>query len=178
MYVVSFIYRSALRLRIRRLVRWRVFNSARTATRNLDLPLAIGVTPPLPSSSYRIGRFWPGHGGHTAAGFSWSFLYGAFRLLPLRRAKRRNPNNIPRRSYVRHSKARPPKSLWGGNSLAPAVQHAGAIFVRRGRLWNKQSDPKEAAALELPLSFCLSTDSEASGHRRLQGRAWCASGNQ
>ena len=40
MYVV--IYRGALRRRIRRLVRSRVFNNARTATRNLDLPLAIG----------------------------------------------------------------------------------------------------------------------------------------
>ena len=39
MYVV--IYRGALRRRIRRLVRSRVFNNARTATRNLDLPLAI-----------------------------------------------------------------------------------------------------------------------------------------
>jgi hypothetical protein len=36
------IYRGALRRRIRRLVRSRVFNNARTATRNLDLPLAIG----------------------------------------------------------------------------------------------------------------------------------------
>jgi hypothetical protein len=40
MYVV--IYRGALRRRMRRLVRSRVFNNARTATRNLDLPLAIG----------------------------------------------------------------------------------------------------------------------------------------
>jgi hypothetical protein len=36
------IYRGARRRRIRRLVRSRVFNNARTATRNLDLPLAIG----------------------------------------------------------------------------------------------------------------------------------------
>jgi hypothetical protein len=42
MYAVSLIYRGALRRRIRRLVRSRVFNNARTATRNLDLPLAIG----------------------------------------------------------------------------------------------------------------------------------------
>jgi hypothetical protein len=42
MYTVSLIYRGALRRRIRRLVRSRVFNNARTATRNLDLPLAIG----------------------------------------------------------------------------------------------------------------------------------------
>ena len=42
MYVVLLIYRGALRRRIRRLVRSRVFNNARTATRNLDLPLAIG----------------------------------------------------------------------------------------------------------------------------------------
>src|SRR3974390_1026165 len=40
LYVV--IYRGALRRRIRRLVRSRFFNNARTATRNLDLPLAIG----------------------------------------------------------------------------------------------------------------------------------------
>jgi hypothetical protein len=39
MYVV--IYRGALRRRMRRLVRSRVFNNARTAIRNLDLPLAI-----------------------------------------------------------------------------------------------------------------------------------------
>jgi hypothetical protein len=42
MYAVSLIYRGALRRRIRRLVRARVFNNDRTATRNLDLPLAIG----------------------------------------------------------------------------------------------------------------------------------------
>ena len=36
------IYRGALRRRIRRLVGSRAFNNARTATRNLDLPLAIG----------------------------------------------------------------------------------------------------------------------------------------
>ena len=41
MYVMSLIYRGALRRRIRRLVRSRLFNNARTATRNLDLPLAI-----------------------------------------------------------------------------------------------------------------------------------------
>jgi len=40
MYVV--IYRGAPRRRIRRLVRSRVFNNPRTATRNFDLPLAIG----------------------------------------------------------------------------------------------------------------------------------------
>ena len=42
MYVVSLIYRGALRRRMRRLVRSRVFNKVRTATLNLDLPLAIG----------------------------------------------------------------------------------------------------------------------------------------
>jgi len=66
MYVV--IYWGALRRRIRR-VRLRVFNNARTAIRNLDLPLAIGVTPSLPSSSYCTGGFWPVHGGHSG-GFS------------------------------------------------------------------------------------------------------------
>src|SRR3974390_975552 len=74
MYAVLLIYRGALRRRIRRrLVRSRVFNNARIATRNLDLPLAIDVTPSLPSSSYCTGGFWPVHGGHTAAGFSWTF---------------------------------------------------------------------------------------------------------
>src|SRR6516165_3085339 len=40
----AFSYRGAgkIRRRIRRLVRSRSFNNARTATRNLDLPLAIG----------------------------------------------------------------------------------------------------------------------------------------
>ena len=50
-YVV--IYRGALRRRIRRLVRSRLFNNARTATRNLDLPLAICdpiLVPVLPTS--------------------------------------------------------------------------------------------------------------------------------
>jgi hypothetical protein len=47
------IYRGALRRRIRRLVRSRLFNNARTATRNLDLPLAICdpiLVPVLPTS--------------------------------------------------------------------------------------------------------------------------------
>jgi hypothetical protein len=44
------IYRGALRRRIRRLVRSRLFNNVRTATRNLDLPLAI-ATPPTGSSA-------------------------------------------------------------------------------------------------------------------------------
>ena len=62
----AFSYRGAgkVRRRIRRLVRSRFFNNARTATRNLDLPLAIGDPPPRPSSSYCIGGFWPVHGGH------------------------------------------------------------------------------------------------------------------
>ena len=55
MYVVSLIYREALRLRIRRQVRSRVFNSARTATRNLDLPLAIRDPRPIPGFSYVHG---------------------------------------------------------------------------------------------------------------------------
>ena len=57
-----------MRRRIRRLVRWRVFNNDRTATRNLDLPLAIGDSS-LPSSSYCIVRFWPVHGGHSGGLF-------------------------------------------------------------------------------------------------------------
>jgi hypothetical protein len=51
MYVV--IYRGTLRRRMRRLVRSRLFNNARTATRNRDLPLAICdpiLVPVLPTS--------------------------------------------------------------------------------------------------------------------------------
>ena len=70
MYVVLLIYRGALRRRMRRLVRPRVFNSVRTATRNLDLPPAIGRSPSLPSSSYCTGGFWPVHGGHSG-GLFW-----------------------------------------------------------------------------------------------------------
>ena len=53
MYVMSLIYRGALRRRIRRLVRSRLFNNARTATRNLDLPLAIcdPILVPVPPTS-------------------------------------------------------------------------------------------------------------------------------
>ena len=48
--------------------------------------------------------------------------------------KRRNRNNIPRPSYVGHSKARPPKSLWGGNQwprrrpLGPFLCQANSQF--------------------------------------------------
>ena len=79
-------YRGAgkVRRRIRRLVRSRFFNNARTATRNLDLPLAIGDPHPRPSSSYCIGGFWPVHGGHngrlflaSAGGFFiWAAIFG------------------------------------------------------------------------------------------------------
>ena len=41
----SYLCAGKVRRRIRRLFRARVFNNARTATRNLDLPPAIGVTP-------------------------------------------------------------------------------------------------------------------------------------
>ena len=65
MYVV--IYRGALRRRIRRLVRSRLFNNVRTATRNLDLPLAI-ATPPTGSSALcrdrnDSGSVWRQQGG-------------------------------------------------------------------------------------------------------------------
>ena len=53
MYVV--IYRGALRRRMRRLVRSRVFNNARTATRNLDLPLAIG--DPIAAQLFLLPRW-------------------------------------------------------------------------------------------------------------------------
>jgi hypothetical protein len=57
MYVVSLIYRGALRRRIRRLVRSRVFNNALTATRNLDLPLAIG--DPIATQLFLLHRQIP-----------------------------------------------------------------------------------------------------------------------
>jgi hypothetical protein len=57
MYVVLLIYRGALRRRIRRLVRSRVFNNARTATRNLDLPLAIG--DPIATQLFLLHRQIP-----------------------------------------------------------------------------------------------------------------------
>jgi hypothetical protein len=65
MYVV--IYRGALRRRIRRLVRSRLFNNVRTATRNLDLPLAI-ATPPTGSPALcrdrnDSGSVWRQQGG-------------------------------------------------------------------------------------------------------------------
>ena len=53
MYVV--IYLAALRRRSRRLVRSRVFNNARTATRNLDLLPAIGRSPSHPQPVYCMG---------------------------------------------------------------------------------------------------------------------------
>jgi hypothetical protein len=65
MYVV--IYRGALRRRIRRLVRSRVFSNARTAIRNGDL--AIRDLHPRPGSSYRISGFGPVHGGHNGGLF-------------------------------------------------------------------------------------------------------------
>ena len=65
MYVV--IYRGTLRRRMRRLVRPRVFNNARTASRNGDL--AIRDLHPRPGSSYRISGFWPVHGGHNGGLF-------------------------------------------------------------------------------------------------------------
>jgi len=87
----AFSYRGAgkVRRRIRRLVRSRFFNNARTATRNLDLPLAIGDPHPRPSSSYCIGGFWPVHGGHRQAFFgirrrsggffNWAAIFGQAR---------------------------------------------------------------------------------------------------
>ena len=85
----AFSYRGAgkVRRRIRRLVRSRFFNNARTATRNLDLPLAIWRPPSLHSSSYRTGGFWPVHGGHNgrlflasadapAVFFNWAAIFG------------------------------------------------------------------------------------------------------
>ena len=66
-----FSYRGAgkVRRRSRRRVRRRVLSNARTATRNLDLPLAIGAPHLIPSPSYCIGGFWPVHGGHNGGLF-------------------------------------------------------------------------------------------------------------
>jgi hypothetical protein len=62
---------------MRRLVRSRVFNNVRTATRNLDLLPATSTPILFPSSSYCIGGFWPVHGGHNG-GF---FLHPSVRRL-------------------------------------------------------------------------------------------------
>jgi len=51
-----------MRRRTRRLVRPRVFNNARTASRNRDL--AIRAPLSSPAASYCIGGFWPVHGGN------------------------------------------------------------------------------------------------------------------
>jgi hypothetical protein len=45
MYVVLLTYRGALRRRLRRRVSSRAFTNVRTATRSLDLPLAISGDP-------------------------------------------------------------------------------------------------------------------------------------
>src|SRR5215471_5849715 len=52
---------------MRRLVRPRVFNNARTASRNLDLPPAIGRSPSHPQPVYCMGGFRPVYGGNTAS---------------------------------------------------------------------------------------------------------------
>jgi hypothetical protein len=71
MYVV--IYRGALRRRIRRLVRSRVFDNARTATRNLDLPLAIDHPSDYPPQlSVEIGP------NPNASGSVWRQQGGSF----------------------------------------------------------------------------------------------------
>jgi len=67
-YVVLLIYRSALRRRIRRLI-LRDFNNVRTATRNLDLPLAIEGPHLTHKPVYCIGGFRPVYGGNTAVLF-------------------------------------------------------------------------------------------------------------
>ena len=69
MYVVSLIYRGALRRRNTTPSPPRVFNNARTATRNLDLPLAMEDPHLTHQPVYCIGGFRPVHGGNTA-GFS------------------------------------------------------------------------------------------------------------
>src|SRR6516162_10012152 len=67
LYVV--IYRGALRRRMRRLVRSRVFNNPRTATRNLDLPLAMEGPHLTHKPVYCIGGFRPVYGGNTSGLF-------------------------------------------------------------------------------------------------------------
>jgi hypothetical protein len=69
MYAVLLIYRGALRRRIRRLVRSRLFNNARTATRNLDLPLAMEGPHLTHKPVYCIGGFRPVYGGNTGGLF-------------------------------------------------------------------------------------------------------------
>jgi hypothetical protein len=73
MYVV--IYRGALRRRMRRLVRSRLFNNARTATRNLDLPLAMEGPHLTHKPVYCMGGFRPVYGGNTAVLFLASADY-------------------------------------------------------------------------------------------------------
>jgi hypothetical protein len=86
LYVV--IYRGALRRRMRRLVRSRVFNNARTATRNRDLPLAMEGPHLTHKPVYRIGGFQPVYGGNTAvlflasAGYAGGFFLQVFSCGP------------------------------------------------------------------------------------------------
>jgi hypothetical protein len=90
MYAVSLIYRGKLRRRSRRRVRSRVFNNARTASRNRDLPLAM-ESPLTHQPVYCIGGFRPVYGGNTA-GFSASVGYGLrvdSALIPFAKKKRR-----------------------------------------------------------------------------------------
>src|SRR5215471_3662525 len=69
------IYRGALRRRMRRLACSRLFNNARTATRNLDLLPAIGKSPSHPQPVYCMGGFRPVYGGNTGGLFLASANY-------------------------------------------------------------------------------------------------------
>jgi hypothetical protein len=61
-----------VRRRIRRLVRGRVFNNVRTATRNLDLPLAMEGPHFTHQPVYCIDGFRPVYGGNTGGAFLFS----------------------------------------------------------------------------------------------------------
>jgi len=146
MYVV--IYRGALRRRIRRLVRSRLFNNVRTATRNLDLPLAI-ATPPTGSPALcrdrnDSGSVWRQQGGPLSPlGHSGR---------PRTRRKHRSFRNTcavtkrsrgPDAASIAHTQCRPeaPRALhracWATKCIPSAVGLAapqGELYCRLWRL--------------------------------------------
>ena len=72
LYVV--IYRGALRRRIRRLVRSRLFNNARTASRNRDL----AIRAPISHQAFPncMDGFGPVYGGHNGGLFATEIATG------------------------------------------------------------------------------------------------------
>jgi hypothetical protein len=142
MYVV--IYRGAPRRRMRR-VRLRVFTNVRTATRNLDLPLAIRESPiacqPFPTATGGLG---PVQGGNMAGFFSVTAL-----RLPASQTKgpgigpgpgRGQSEHRVRRASAKHRSAIfvPARDAGGPVHLAAhvaAVSHGLAVTARN---WLKQ----------------------------------------